>query len=330
MRFSRSGFTLIELLVVIFIIGMLVGLLLPTVGGPGRTPARNNLCKNNLMQLQRALALERETHRGLPGYINVIGAKDGPKARASWVVSTLPYLEQQELWEKWSAGKPEFKAIEILICPSDPPVDETEPNLSYVVNAGYIGDAAGYENKANGLFFDRTRTAEGAPGPSDERDVAKHSLIRWNLKKVVEAEGQTMLLAENLHALYWGYISVKDQQHTKDRSFHFGFCWEQPDSLIKGGASEDVRTTRAINRNLEYREITEFAEVPTADAFPSSFHSEVANIAFVNGSVRSVHQNIDPLVYAQLMTSDRNHSDLINAAGVPDKELPQLEEGEDY
>jgi prepilin-type processing-associated H-X9-DG protein len=282
------------------------------------------------MQLQKALAMESELHKGLPGYINSIGMPDGPKSRASWVVTTFPYLEQQELWEKWSAGKPEFKAIDILGCPSDPPINENDPQLSYVANAGYIGNAAGEENKANGLFFDRARVADGAPEPSDERDVTNQPRIRWNLKKVVESDGRTMMLTENTYALYWGYRSFEDEYHTKDRSYHFGFCWEQPAVVDQGIKDQTAEGFRRINGNLARDEPTIFAELTIDHGFPSSYHPGGVNVAFADGAVTFITDDIDPMVYAQLMTSDRDNSDLINAAGVPEKELPQPEEGKGY
>lgn len=49
-RVQRDGFTLVELLIVIAIIGVLIGILLPTIGA-ARSFARNAACGSNLRQL---------------------------------------------------------------------------------------------------------------------------------------------------------------------------------------------------------------------------------------------------------------------------------------
>jgi prepilin-type N-terminal cleavage/methylation domain-containing protein len=328
MRESRAAFTLVELLVVIVIIGLLVALMLPSVSD--RTPARRAICMGNLKDLAMAMATYETMHGELPGYVNDVGdAKN--RIRTSWVVPTLPYLDQYQLWEGWQQGKPTFAPREEFICPSDPPVDPTTAELSYVVNAGYIGDADGEENPSNGLFLDMTRTAEDATGPSDERDEAKLALQRMSLA-YLQAKGdgtaRTLMLSENVNALHWGYTLDKDRDETKDRSYHFGFCWEQPSEIAKAEANKTQERFRRINSHLRKEKIKSFAEMTPEDGFPSSYHPEIVNVAFASGSVQVMHQDIDPLVYAQLMTSNHKLSDLQDADGKPEKELKQPEEGD--
>jgi prepilin-type N-terminal cleavage/methylation domain-containing protein len=325
---SRNAFTLVELLIVIAIIGMLVGLMLPAVHD--RTPARRTICMSNLKELAMAMATYETMHSEFPGYINDIGDEKN-RVRASWVVTTLPYIEQQELRESWSKGQPKFSAIDLFICPSDPPVDQSAPDLSYAANAGYIGDADGEENAHNGLFLDMTRTADGAPGPSDERDEAKQPIKRMSLA-YLQAKGDgaahTLMLSENINALHWGYTLDKDRDETKDRSYHFGFCWEQPSEIAKMGENATVERHRRFNTRFSQDEAKSFSEMMPEVGFPSSNHPEIVNVAFASGSVHAMHEDIDPLVYAQLMTSNHKLSDLQDADGKPERELKQPEEGD--
>lgn len=93
---ERRGFTLIELLVVVFIIGVLVGLLLPAVQS-AREGARAVRCRNNLKQLGLALA-NYESTMGV--YPFGVGGGGPPKFVPRWSAQSqlLLYLEQAPLY----------------------------------------------------------------------------------------------------------------------------------------------------------------------------------------------------------------------------------------
>ena len=223
---SNRGFTLVELLVVIAIIGTLVGLLLPAVQA-AREAARSNTCRNNMTQLHKGLAQRESSLNEFPGYIDELGVRGtADRIRASWVVFTFPYVEQQTLYDLWSNpdsssstyitdltstnGLPE---IEILLCPSDPPITPGAPNLSYAVNAGFLRrshefNVSGGENAANGVFFDRTRANSNIDylGPADEYETAdKISMTMAYIQQKGDGSTSTILLSENIHQVYWGH-----------------------------------------------------------------------------------------------------------------------------
>jgi prepilin-type N-terminal cleavage/methylation domain-containing protein/prepilin-type processing-associated H-X9-DG protein len=105
---ERRGFTLVELLVVIAIIGLLLALLLPAVQGV-REAARRIQCSNNLKQLGIGLTSHVSSHGVFPygvAYDDPKDGKPGPpeKTGAGWILSILPYLEQQALFDRFSAG----------------------------------------------------------------------------------------------------------------------------------------------------------------------------------------------------------------------------------
>ena len=102
---SKAGFTLVELLVVITIIGILIALLLPAVQA-AREAARRMQCTNNLKQLGLAIHSYHATFAMLPfdvyGWTDV--APQGKVNGKGWIVSVLPYLDQQPLYDQFLPG----------------------------------------------------------------------------------------------------------------------------------------------------------------------------------------------------------------------------------
>ncbi len=102
---QREGFTLVELLVVIAIIGILVGLLLPAVQA-AREAARRMSCSNNFKQIGLAIHNYHSAFKQLP--VNMTGTDrswvgdityNSSRRRLSYLVSLLPFIEQQGLWD---------------------------------------------------------------------------------------------------------------------------------------------------------------------------------------------------------------------------------------
>jgi len=96
MRVERRGFTLIELLVVIAIIAVLIALLLPAVQS-AREAARRAQCTNNLKQIGLAMHNYESAQSCLPpGWKGCCWG--------TWLVSVMPYVEQQGLYNAWNAS----------------------------------------------------------------------------------------------------------------------------------------------------------------------------------------------------------------------------------
>ena len=121
----RRGFTLVELLVVIAIIGTLVGLLLPAVQS-AREAARRSSCTNNLKQ--QGLALQN--FHGQSGYFpSAQRSPDAASVRLGVFTLSLPFVEQQKLWDQYDQTK-NWSAVENIPvtttrvptyeCPSSP------------------------------------------------------------------------------------------------------------------------------------------------------------------------------------------------------------------
>jgi len=124
LRFRRIAFTLVELLVVIAIIGILVALLLPAIQA-AREAARRTECTNKMKQLGVAIHNYHDTHKQFPpAGINYGWARDstdypitGQILNVSGWVMTLPFLEQQQLYDRY---EPEYCACNYI---RNPPIN---------------------------------------------------------------------------------------------------------------------------------------------------------------------------------------------------------------
>jgi prepilin-type N-terminal cleavage/methylation domain-containing protein len=348
MRRERQGFTLVELLVVIAIIGTLVALLLPAVQS-ARESARRNTCVNNMKQLHLALTSYESQLKKLPGYANELFNPNSPKSgtplkptvgrRASWLVLIFPYMEQPALWDEWNTRfdpPPRAPAIEGLTCPSNTPPIPGQPWLAYVGNAGWAftdttrsSQQRNVEFAANGMFFDNNQNPNF--GPTDGRE--RQPPIQMSFAQVQDGTSKTLLLSENLHTIYWTYEAVpspdgqgyvQPNSSIPDTKHLFGFIWKSnPTELERINGDNYYDHGPPPN---EANPMVSFAEPAYESyAFPSSNHPGGVNVAFCAGQIDFMAEQVSPLVYAQLMTSNSKRSNLvdINNSNTPDRRLPQ-------
>jgi prepilin-type processing-associated H-X9-DG protein/prepilin-type N-terminal cleavage/methylation domain-containing protein len=342
------GFTLVELLVVISIIGTLVALLLPAVQS-ARESARNVSCRNNIKQVSLALLNMDSSQRKLPGYVNELYDALNPSKgrRASWVVMAFPYMEQEALWDAWSSDfsatfltKKPGPEIEFLMCPSDPSELLGEPSLSYVANAGmaFGTTSTRQERLPNGVFFDnskRTSFLFSADSQADGREGHPKTTMGCSYVQANDGTSNTLMLSESVHPWFYAYdgnrnqdafdIGVvqdgtQDDARIQDAKHTFGFVWSNSASGIQQINGDNNLDTFSPAPDT----MADFANNTCEQlGYPSSRHPGGVNAVFVDGHIIFLLDSVDPMVYGQLMTSNRKRSDLIATSGQRDKNLPQ-------
>jgi prepilin-type N-terminal cleavage/methylation domain-containing protein/prepilin-type processing-associated H-X9-DG protein len=333
----RFGFTLVELLVVITIIGMLVALLLPAVHSV-RERGRQTQCLNNLKQLSLAAVAHDSAKGQLPGmtqfvkrgtaeYANVayvapkwvVRSQTGVTTPAglanvyglSWATVLLPRLERNDIWDAIvqppvQQGEVPMPPIAVFTCPSDTDALSSPDTLSltYSVNSGGWdprGSGGGLTlgpNKGdtvdNGVFADLAAYERaGVKGP-----IARMGAIK-------DGAGTTIMMSENIHKTYtssagtptfsWlaGTFAGVEQQ--------LGMVWVVPPggqtAPLPGDTINDQEKIGGNQAQLaDYR-----ADIPRF-ARPASAHGSGANIAFCDGHNQYLRDDIDYIVYVQLMT----------------------------
>jgi prepilin-type processing-associated H-X9-DG protein len=301
-----------------------------------------------MRQLQLALTSMDSQLKRLPGYANELFNPNGPKTgtppmptqgrRASWLVMAFPYIEQPALWDQWNnrfADPAPAPMIEGFTCPSNTPEIPGQPWLAYVGNAGWaftddssrMGDKAEY--LANGIFFDDNKNPNF--GPTDDREL--HPRLKMSLAQVSDGTSKTLMLSENLHTIYWSYGAVSNGQgyvqegpdsQILDAKHLFGFVWKNNPSQIEriNGDRYYDQGPSPIDADPAAPMLRYSDDQYESYGYPSSNHPGGVNVAFCGGQVEFMAETIDPLVYAQLMTSNSKRSK-VRFNGTWDRQLPQ-------
>jgi prepilin-type N-terminal cleavage/methylation domain-containing protein len=289
-RFIKNGFTLVELLVVIVIIAMLMGLLIPAVS-VARARARQAQCANNQKELGLAVTQYQTAKRQFPGFNNVIGNAGGTPVIGSWPVTLLSYIGRNDLLKVWRQGQgfqPQNVVwVELFVCPADD-MRGAQP-LSYVGNCGYVPHASLGETppdtfapppvnymvvgqiRKTGIFADRVPISGRAPEITmeDVKDGAAQTLMLSERAN----DGVTPRGADVSHLRQYPYFPGESKAFNKA---NLGFVWTENDI-----------TGTVIPKQLYH---------------VSSNHPGVFNATFCDGHQKSLNNEIDGMVYQQIMT----------------------------
>jgi prepilin-type N-terminal cleavage/methylation domain-containing protein len=303
---KRRGFTLVELLVVIAIIGVLVALLLPAVQA-AREAARRTSCANKIRQLAIAVHNFHDTMNYLPhgasAAVYPVPTGSGMIRGTSWIVYTLPYIEQRPLYDKYrfdlsydnsiNAAVGEV-VIPTLYCPSGPDAKkhfDPNPGVTRNVTTHYYGvmGPAGSTNPSNVTMNGQTYSytvgscgtnaawsAEGMMSQYQDYPTGSVSTSRnIKLADVVDGTSNTLMLGELSRMIPPGTTS------------HYR-SWIRGQN---GGSGTTKNVTYPINSTF-YNGGSNFNDISFGSQHPNGCH-----FALGDASVKFITQNIDLNVY---------------------------------
>ncbi len=352
MRRTKVGFTLVELLVVIAIIGILVGLLLPAVqaarNAARKLECSNKVKQIALATLQ--FELDKKRYPGVQEVFGKTTA--GNYKVGSWAVAILPYLEQQPLRDNWDdptttalwtgtrsstdANASQFYPIIAgFVCGND--TVSTSANIesefatnSYVVNAGfypvpdfsvldgffgYSSSKTPHENAvnsqiaANGVF--------GIVGPTTIRMGASTTntpiigaISGIKSDAVRDGKSQTLAISENLQAADWGYWGTTDVSNSPRVATGMMYLYRATTTAVPAGrpVPNPVVPKNLINGEF----LTSVLESDGSTSRPSSQHTGSVNAAMLDGSVRSISNEVEYFAYQAMLTPNGRASHVPN------------------
>lgn len=311
----RRAFTLIELLVVIAIIAILVALLLPAVQ-QAREAARRAQCKNNLKQIVLALHNYVDVTSGmLPRGAYVQRGQACCCNNTDWFpghtihTMLLPYIDETAIYNNYDFNKFFYEngnvigtRISAYLCPSaTEPIPQAATNVPGSGGGPYpspapmvhphnypaAGTLHGWggcgrhgNSTVNGAFALRRGIQEEAGGPADPS-------IR--LAGIKDGTSTTMAFSETVQGITPTFVSgVHNQGYANSR----GKGWADPyynSTLFSIGP---LSTPNSL--------VSQYGGWNAANAV--SYHEGGVHVAFFDGAVHFISENIDGDTWHRLGT----------------------------
>jgi prepilin-type N-terminal cleavage/methylation domain-containing protein/prepilin-type processing-associated H-X9-DG protein len=337
-RQDHRAFTLIELLVVIAIIAILIGLLLPAVQKVREAAARME-CSNNLKQLGLAL----HDYHSVLGRLPPGGANDQPgfgtnpsgnsnNWGSSWMVYILPYIEQDNIYNKWQfQGNSGYAnannnavannvEIKTYFCPSStlPHFGATNQGRANVSLGNYVGISGAVPGSIPGFNETRVNTLPCGGIISGGGVLIPNGQLR--LTDITDGTSNTMAISEHSNWIMDNTGTRRDWRATQPWGWYLGVKSPgiPPNFDNNGGDNREPGLT-TIRYQINYTPAGGWANDVTntgvgiggytsnctgANIPLNSTHTGGVNILLCDGSVRFLADATPLNVVAQLATRD--------------------------
>jgi hypothetical protein len=295
---------------------VLIGLLLPAVQKVRDAAARAS-CQNNLKQIGLALHNYHDANGTFPPGGVTNGACCGTQSGPTWTIFILPYIEQDSLYRQYDQTKTNEdlanrsvreQFVKTYSCPSDPnqntlivPASGPGADLNRPYMTGTYRAMAGV---TDGLgWFD----AEcGRVYPIGQRGVLHSSSDRRyppafpsgytappydkeTLPGIADGTSNTLMVGE--------YTTITTTRRTTFWAYTY----------TSYNQSEVVLPPQSRQLGADYDKCDSFSGASVGGNNPckrawGSGHSNIINFVLADGSVRSITQNIDMLLFAAMAT----------------------------
>ena len=320
-----AGFTLVELLVVIAIIGVLVALLLPAVQA-AREAARRNTCKNNLKQLGLAALNYESSQKSLPPSVQ-FDYSTTPGSNIGWGVhgQLMPYMEQQQisnlikLANPWD-GQMAISNVRIpgFQCPTDERAEEVRDTgagkpFLYPTNYGFnMGTWMVYDptthTGGDGVFYPNSNLPLARILDGTSNTLLSGEVKAWTPYSRDGGPASTTIpntVAEAI-AQVASSSNKKDTGHTEwphGRVHHTGFTATMTPNTATPLDLNGVQVDGDFN---SWQEASGGAAGQPTYAIVTlrSHHAGQVQVGMVDGSVQSINDGVDLLVWRGMATRD--------------------------